>query len=120
MLEYLGKDWKDVRYIDRAVASGEIIMRDRMYITSREYIEELEKNQTNNIDREPIVDKNINQKKIAELEEKVADLEYELSEAKKELDKWWDRRQAEKVYQFLTYQCHIDVDKGEFMEMLGF
>lgn len=43
ILEHLGKDGKDVRYLDRAVASGEIIMRDRMYITSKEYIEELEK-----------------------------------------------------------------------------
>lgn len=43
ILEHLGKDGKDVRYLDRAVASGEIIVRDRMYIVSKEYIEELEK-----------------------------------------------------------------------------
>ena len=43
ILEHLGKDGKDVRYLDRAVASGEIIVRDRMYIVSKEYIGELEK-----------------------------------------------------------------------------
>lgn len=43
ILEHLGKDGKDVRYLDRAVASGEIIIKDRMYIVSKEYIEELEK-----------------------------------------------------------------------------
>ena len=68
ILEHLGKDGKDVRYLDRAVASGEIIVRDRMYIVSKEYIEELEKNQTENKVIEPKVDKNDNQEKIAELE----------------------------------------------------
>jgi hypothetical protein len=61
ILEHLGKDGKDVRYLDRAVANGEIIVRDRMYITSKEYIEELEKNQTENKVIEPKVDKNDNQ-----------------------------------------------------------
>ena len=80
ILEHLGKDGKDVRYLDRAVASGEIIMRDRMYIVSREYIEELEKNQTINPVSEPKVDKNDNQEKIAELE---SDLNFQISENEK-------------------------------------
>ena len=80
ILEHLGKDGKDVRYLDRAVASGEIIVRDRMYIVSREYIEELEKNQTINPVSEPKVDKNDNQEKIAELE---SDLNFQISENEK-------------------------------------
>ena len=92
-----------------------------MYITSREYIEELEKGERNlSEDKGRMLndDKNINQEKIAELEEKIAELEYELSEARKELEQSGDRRQADKIYQFLVYQCHLDIDKGEFMEML--
>ena len=80
ILEHLGKDGKDVRYLDRAVASGEIIVRDRMYIVSKEYIEELEKNQTENKVIEPKVDKNDNQEKIAELE---SDLDFQISENEK-------------------------------------
>ena len=80
ILEHLGKDGKDVRYLDRAVASGEIIVRDRMYIVSKEYIEELEKNQTINPVSEPKVDKNDNQEKIAELE---SDLNFQISENEK-------------------------------------
>ena len=97
ILEHLGKDGKDVRYLDRAVASGEIIMRDRMYITSKEYIEELEKKLTEeqridveikpivneNINQEIMVDKNINlsdsdlEKKLKESED---NLEYQMKE----------------------------------------
>ena len=80
ILEHLGKDGKDVRYLDRAVASGEIIVRDRMYIVSKEYIEELEKKQTENKVIEPKVDKNDNQEKIAELE---SDLNFQISENEK-------------------------------------
>ena len=80
ILEHLGKDGKDVRYLDRAVASGEIIVRDRMYIVSKEYIEELEKNQTENKVIEPKVDKNDNQEKIAELE---SDLDFQMKEYEK-------------------------------------
>ena len=43
MLEYLGKDWKDVRYINRAIMSGKILERRCMYILASEYIEWLEK-----------------------------------------------------------------------------
>lgn len=80
ILEHLGKDGKDVRYLDRAVASGEIIVRDRMYIVSKEYIEELEKKQTENKVIEPKVDKNDNQEKIAELE---SDLDFQMKEYEK-------------------------------------
>lgn len=98
ILEHLGKDGKDVRYLDRAVASGEIIMRDRMYIVSKEYIEELEEKmsvkQDIDIDIRPIVVKSINQEStvdkninLSDLEKKIeslnSDLEFQIAENEK-------------------------------------
>ena len=90
ILEHLGKDGKDVRYLDRAVASGEIIVRDRMYIVSREYIEELEKKLTEeqriDVEIKPIVNENINQEIMVDKNINLSDLEKKLAESEDNLN----------------------------------
>lgn len=108
ILEHLGKDGKDVRYLDRAVASGEIIMRDRMYIVSREYIEELEKNQAINPVSEPKVDRNDNQVNNTLLEKKLAESEDNLNFQMKEYERL-ERETKEEVwmYQECIRKCYL-------------
>mgnify|MGYP003289122776 CR=1 FL=1 len=90
ILEHLGKDGKDVRYLDRAVASGEIIVRDRMYIVSKEYIEELEKKLTEeqriDVEIKPIVNENINQEIMVDKNINLSDLEKKLAESEDNLN----------------------------------
>ena len=100
LLRYLGKNENDNKLIDRMIVKGLVKREWCMYIyEDRE--KELEKE-----------NKNLKEK-VAELEDKVYELESQLNES-------GDRRQADKIYQFLVYQCHLEIDKGEFMEMLGF
>ena len=95
ILGHLGKDGKDVRYLDRAVASGEIIVRDRMYITSKEYIEELEGKLKELKKSEPKcvktaveeVIKDIKRDDIEELEKKIKELESENELLRGKVDK---------------------------------
>lgn len=108
ILEHLGKDGKDVRYLDRAVASGEIIMRDRMYILSKEYIEELEsenrllKGKVDvNINQEIKVDKNDN---LAEMERKLKESESNLSYQISENEKLENRVD---MYQECIRRCYL-------------
>ena len=118
ILEHLGKDGKDVRYLDRAVASGEIIVRDRMYIVSKEYIEELEKKQTENKVIEPKVDKNDNQEKIAELE---SDLDFQMKEYEK-LEKqtkeevWMYQECIRKCYLWAVNEKKIKITRPDFRD----
>ena len=118
MLEHLGKDGKDVRYLDRAVASGEIIVRDRMYIVSKEYIEELEKNQTENKVIEPKVDKNDNQEKIAELE---SDLDFQMKEYEKlenqtKEEVWMYQECIRKCYLWAVNEKKIKITRPDFRD----
>ena len=83
ILEHLGKDGKDVRYLDRAVASGEIIIRDRMYALSREYIEELE---SENMLLKGKVDKNINQENKVDKNDNLAEMERKFKELESNLE----------------------------------
>lgn len=55
MLEHLGKNPKDVRWLDRAVEKGIIWKEQNDYILCTEYIEDLRS-------RKEIVDKNDNSK----------------------------------------------------------
>ena len=91
ILEHLGKDGKDVRYLDRAVASGEIIVRDRMYIVSKEYIEELER-KLREVEVVPPLDlgkamEDIIPAEVEMLRKKVEDLESENKVLKGKVDK---------------------------------
>ena len=111
ILEHLGKDGKDVRYLDRAVASGEIIVRDRMYIVSREYIEELEKKLTEeqriDVEIKPIVNENINQEIMVDKNINLSDLEKKLAESEDNLNyqmKEYERLERETKEEVWMYQ----------------
>lgn len=136
ILEHLGKDGKDVRYLDRAVASGEIIVRDRMYITSKEYIEELEKKLTEeqriDVEIKPIVDENINQESmvdkninLSDLEKKLAESEDNLSYQMKEYERleretkeevWMYQECIRKCYLWATNEKRIKITRPDFRD----
>ena len=49
ILEYCGKDWKDVRRLDRAIKDGKVIKMDCDYCTAADYIKELEESESENL-----------------------------------------------------------------------
>lgn len=104
VLEALGKNGKDVRYLDRALANGRVIMMWWGYYLQKEYIEWCWEREEES------------KKEIESLKNKIDELEYELENTQSS----GDRKMAEKIYAFLVYQCHMDIDKTEFMEAIGF
>ena len=107
----MGKNGKDVRYLDRALVSGRVIMMWGRYYKQKEYIEWLwERDEEYKKEIE-----NLNET-ISELNTTINDLEYQLSNT----DKGGDRALAEKIYKFLVYQYWANIDKSEFMEAIWF
>ena len=49
ILEYCGKDWKDVRWLDRAIKDGRVIKLEWDYCTVADYIKELEESESENL-----------------------------------------------------------------------
>ena len=49
ILEYCGKDWKDVRWLDRAIKDGRVIKLEWDYCTSADYIKELEESESEDL-----------------------------------------------------------------------
>ena len=124
ILEHLGKDGKDVRYLDRAVASGEIIVRDRMYITSKEYIEELEGKLEELKKSEPKcvktaveeVIKDIKRDDIEELEKEIKELESENELLRGEVDKNINLSDLEKQIESLNSDLEFQIAENEKLE----
>ena len=102
ILESMGKNGKDVRYLDRALVSGRVIMMWGRYYKQKEYIEWLWER-----DEEY-------KKEIESLKGNIAELEYQLANA----SCWDDREMAKKIYKYLTLEKHIPIDYSEFMEYL--
>ena len=120
ILEHLGKDGKDVRYLDRAVASGEIIVRDRMYIVSREYIEELER-KLREMEVVPPLDLgkamvDMIPVEVKMLRKKVEDLESENGLLKGEVDKNINLSDLEKQIESLNSDLDFQMKEYERLE----
>lgn len=117
LLEYLGKDTKDVRLVDRMMKRGEIKKEWFMYIYESKEIE-LEKEVKNlreKLDsmlrddkistKEKVVDKNIN---LSDLEKKISDLNSDLDFQMKEYEKL-EKETKEEVwmYQECIRKCYL-------------
>lgn len=106
LLRHLGKNEDDRKLVDRMMLKWLVYKENWMYI-----LVEWE------VDRVSLIRENeALRKKIKSLSERVSELEYELEN----VDSGGDRKMAEKIYNFLVYQCHMDIDKTEFMEAIGF
>ena len=132
MLKHLGKNGEDRRYIDRKLASGEIVLRDGLYWLGREYIMELEK-EVENLKQErdknttQVMNKDDKMSSDSDLIDHIRYL-YIRNEMRDECIKklvglyynkntaaWWDAA-MEKTYQLIWFE--VDPDEGAELEYI--
>ena len=85
ILEYCGKDWKDVRRLDRAIKDWRVIKMEWDYCTTADYIKELEDSESDSIQTIIKLKKEIEELKKSEPKQETvisSGLEEELKEAK--------------------------------------
>ena len=100
LLEYLGKDKKDVRLIDRMIVRGEVKRESGMYIyeDDKEVIEWLKR-------------------EIKNLTEKVEQLEYQLDGANRSMGEDYNEI-IHRIYVYLREVLHINVRYDDLVEFI--
>lgn len=100
LLEYLGKDGKDNKLVDRMIVRGEVIKRGRIYVY------------------ESLGDKiKEKEKEIKNLTEKVEQLEYQLDGVNRSMGENYNEI-IHRIYVYLREVLHINVRYDDLVEFI--
>lgn len=116
ILEYCGKDGKDVRWLDRAIKDGRVIKMEWDYCTVSDYVKELEESESDSIQIILWLKQEIEELKKSDSKQVVESGLWDVSKLKEELEEYkvnceyWEAR-CKRYYDYMLQIISITYNR---------